>query len=73
MAAVEFDELEDGIARVTLNRPEVLNAIDGALIDGLDVVLDELSSSKYRVAILTGAGRGFCAGMPTSAAPDNLG
>lgn len=66
MAAVEFEEVEEGIARVTLNRPNVLNAIDGALIDGLDEVLDELSSWKYRVAVLTGAGRGFCAGADLS-------
>jgi len=66
MAAVEFEELEDGIAGVTLNRPEVLNAIDGALLDGMDAALDKLSGGTYRVAILTGAGRGFCAGMDLS-------
>ncbi len=66
MAAVEFAEVEDGIVQVTLNRPEVLNAIDGALLDGLDAALDELSSWKYRVAVLTGAGRGFCAGADLS-------
>jgi enoyl-CoA hydratase/carnithine racemase len=66
MAAVEFEELEDGIAGITLNRPELLNAIDGTLMDGLDAVLDELSSGKYRVAVLTGAGRGFCAGADLS-------
>lgn len=66
MAAVEFEELEDGIAGITLNRPELLNAIDGSLMDGLDDVLDELSSWKYRVAVLTGAGRGFCAGADLS-------
>ena len=42
MAAVEFDVPEAGIARITLNRPEVLNAIDGALRDGLDAALDRL-------------------------------
>ncbi|AQT81574.1 crotonase [Mycolicibacterium litorale] len=66
MSAVEFAEIEDGIAGVTLNRPELLNAIDGALIDGVDDALDKLSSWQYRVAVLTGAGRGFCAGADLS-------
>ncbi|MGY4711088.1 enoyl-CoA hydratase/isomerase family protein [Mycolicibacterium sp. CBM1] len=66
MSAVEFSELEDGIAGVTLNRPALLNAIDGALLDGLDEALDALSSWQYRVAVLTGAGRGFCAGADLS-------
>lgn len=66
MAAVEFTELDDGIAGVTLNRPDLLNAIDGALLDGVDDALDKLSSWNYRVAVLTGAGRGFCAGADLS-------
>ena len=52
---------------ITLNRPDKLNAIDGALMDGMDAALDELESGEYRVAILTGAGRGFCAGADLSA------
>lgn len=66
MSAVEFKEREDGIAVVTLNRPDLLNAIDGALMDGIDEALDRLSTWQYRVAILTGAGRGFCAGADLS-------
>ncbi|OBF61155.1 crotonase [Mycobacterium sp. 852002-50816_SCH5313054-b] len=66
MPAVEFETLEDNIARITLNRPERLNAIDGALIDGVDHALDALGGGDYRVAILTGAGRGFCAGADLS-------
>src|SRR5271156_4851915 len=66
MAAVELVTLEDGIACVTLNRPERLNAIDGSLIDGVDDALDVLSGGEFRVAILTGAGRGFCAGADLS-------
>ncbi len=54
------------IAVVTLNRPEKLNAIDGALMAGMDAALDELESGRYRAAILTGAGRGFCAGADLS-------
>jgi enoyl-CoA hydratase/carnithine racemase len=66
MAAVELATLEDNIACITLNRPERLNAIDGSLIDGADRALNALSGSAFRVAILTGAGRGFCAGTDLS-------
>jgi enoyl-CoA hydratase/carnithine racemase len=67
MAAVELDTLQEGVARITLNRPERLNAIDGALLDGMDAALDAISApGAYRVAILTGAGRGFCAGADLS-------
>jgi enoyl-CoA hydratase/carnithine racemase len=54
------------IALITLNRPDKLNAIDGGLMDGFDAALDELESGAYRAAILTGAGRGFCAGADLS-------
>jgi enoyl-CoA hydratase/carnithine racemase len=66
MAAVELDTLEDNIAGITLNRPRRLNAIDGSLIDAMDDVLDVLSGGQFRAAILTGAGRGFCAGADLS-------
>jgi enoyl-CoA hydratase/carnithine racemase len=66
MAAVELQNIDHGIALVTLNRPDKLNAIDGALMNGFDAALDELSSGEHRVAILTGAGRGFCAGADLS-------
>lgn len=66
MAAVELGTLEEQIALITLNRPRRLNAIDGSLIDAMDDCLDALSSGEYRVAILTGAGRGFCAGADLS-------
>lgn len=66
MPAVELVTLEDNIACITLNRPSRLNAIDGSLIDGVDDALDALGSADFRVAILTGAGRGFCAGADLS-------
>lgn len=67
MSAVEFDELEEGIALVRLNRPELLNAIDGALLDGVDDALHRLETpGNFRVAVLTGAGRGFSAGADLS-------
>lgn len=66
MPAVELKPLDDDIACVTLNRPGCLNAIDGSLIDGVDRALGVLSGGEFRVAILTGAGRGFCAGADLS-------
>jgi enoyl-CoA hydratase/carnithine racemase len=70
MTAVELATIagtaENKIACVTLNRPRRLNAIDGSLIDGMDHVLDVLESGEFRAAILTGAGRGFCAGADLS-------
>ncbi|WP_255642323.1 enoyl-CoA hydratase/isomerase family protein [Mycobacterium sp. WUMAC-067] len=66
MPSVKLETLEDNIACITLNRPERLNAIDGSLIDGVDDALDALGAGEFRVAILTGAGRGFCAGADLS-------
>jgi enoyl-CoA hydratase/carnithine racemase len=66
MNAVELETLDDNIACVTLNRPDRLNAIDGSLIDAMDDALDTLGNGDYRAAILTGAGRGFCAGADLS-------
>jgi len=65
-SAVELFDLDDQILGIRLNRPDRLNAIDGALIAGIDVALDRLSSGAYRVGVLTGAGRGFCAGADLS-------
>ncbi|MBV8291275.1 MAG: enoyl-CoA hydratase/isomerase family protein [Mycobacterium sp.] len=63
---MELTTLEDKIACVTLNRPSRLNAIDGSLMDAMDDALDALGTGEYRAAILTGAGRGFCAGADLS-------
>lgn len=51
------------IARLTLNRPEKRNALSPLTICELMTALDEIEKSKARVAIVTGAGRAFCAGM----------
>jgi 2-(1,2-epoxy-1,2-dihydrophenyl)acetyl-CoA isomerase len=53
----------DGVATIVLNRPEKLNAIDDSLRDGLMSALDSVERDhEIRVAVITGAGRGFCAG-----------
>jgi 2-(1,2-epoxy-1,2-dihydrophenyl)acetyl-CoA isomerase len=63
MAEYESIILErDGpIARITLNRPDRLNSFTAAMHDELKYALDEIDDC--RVLILTGAGRGFCAGQ----------
>jgi len=62
--AVFVEEVGTGITQLTLNRPERLNAMNYALISGLYAALDELAEDRTcRVIILTGAGRGFCAGL----------
>lgn len=52
-----------GVATVTLNRPDKRNAISIQLIDELLAALDEIEKSPSQVAIITGAGKAFCAGM----------
>jgi enoyl-CoA hydratase len=53
----------DGIARITLNRPERLNAINAMLTDELRrAVIAANEDAAVRVIILSGAGRAFCAG-----------
>jgi enoyl-CoA hydratase/carnithine racemase len=70
MTAVELATLENEIAGITLNRPSRLNAIDGSLINGMDEALDALAGGEFRAAILTGSGRGFCAGADLSGTGD---
>ena len=56
-------ELKDGIATLTLNRPDRLNALGDTLReDLLDAVTRSAADPEVRVMILTGAGKGFCAG-----------
>ncbi len=56
-------EREDGVAVVTLNRPDRLNALGRELIEALPERLAELAADRaVRCVVLTGAGRGFCAG-----------
>jgi 2-(1,2-epoxy-1,2-dihydrophenyl)acetyl-CoA isomerase len=55
---------EGGIARITLNRPERLNSFNDAMhAEVRDVLSRVRGDSALRVLLLTGAGRGFCAGQ----------
>ncbi len=56
-------DVTDGVMTVTLNEPESMNALSPAISTGLLDALDQASrDDDARVMILTGAGRGFCAG-----------
>ncbi len=58
---------EPGISVITLNRPDRLNALTDELIDMLTAALDSADTDpECRVVVLTGAGRGFCAGFDLS-------
>ena len=58
-----LEGLEDGVATLTMNRPERRNAMSGAMLDGLMEALPRLAASaEVGAVILTGAGGAFCAG-----------
>jgi 2-(1,2-epoxy-1,2-dihydrophenyl)acetyl-CoA isomerase len=58
-----FYETRDGIATLTLNRPERLNALGDTLrTDLYDAIVRASSEADVRAIIVTGAGRGFCSG-----------
>jgi methylglutaconyl-CoA hydratase len=50
-------------ATITLNRPDKRNALSHRMVAELQTALDEVENSRARVAIITGAGKSFCAGM----------
>jgi enoyl-CoA hydratase/carnithine racemase len=63
-AAEVLYEAADGIAVITLNRPERMNTISGPMLRSLsELLLKANADPKVRVVILTGTGRAFCAGL----------
>jgi 2-(1,2-epoxy-1,2-dihydrophenyl)acetyl-CoA isomerase len=59
---VDFDA-SSHVATVTLNRPDKLNSFTRSMHEELSAALDEVVSAGARALVLTGAGRGFCAGQ----------
>jgi 2-(1,2-epoxy-1,2-dihydrophenyl)acetyl-CoA isomerase len=59
-------DVERGIARLTLNRPDKLNSFTAAMHGEVRHALGQLTAKNARVLVLTGAGRGFCAGQDLS-------
>ena len=64
MPLVDRSAPRPGVAQLVLNRPDKLNAMNSELIESLHTHLDDIAvDPEVRVVILTGAGRGFCAGL----------
>ena len=67
-------EVADHVATITLNRPERLNAITSTMLDGLSKALVAADDDRdVRAVVLTGAGKGFCAGLDLKAAAEGSG
>ncbi|MEM7340901.1 MAG: enoyl-CoA hydratase-related protein [Actinomycetota bacterium] len=65
--------IDDGVALVTLDRPEVMNAWNGALNRDLDAALRWAThADEVGAVVITGAGRAFCAGADLSAGGDTF-
>lgn len=63
-STIHRESVDDGIDLVTLDRPDCLNAMNSELVGELHETLDAIGRDREcRVVILTGAGRGFCAGL----------
>src|SRR5690606_3939931 len=68
MADEVLYEAADGVAVITINRPQAKNAVNRAVAEQIAAALDDLDSRKdLTVGILTGAGGTFCAGMDLKA------
>src|SRR5947208_179211 len=61
-------ERRDGVLLIKLNRPDLRNAVNAALAEGVAAALDELDADDaLSVGVLTGAGKGFSSGMDLKA------
>lgn len=65
---LKYETPADGVALITLNRPERLNAFDGQMrLDLLNAARKASTDKNIRAVVLTGEGRAFCAGADVSA------
>ena len=68
MAGAVLTERRGQVLVITLNRPDARNAVNAELAQGVATALDELDGEReLSVGVLTGAGKGFCAGMDLKA------
>jgi 2-(1,2-epoxy-1,2-dihydrophenyl)acetyl-CoA isomerase len=67
---LRVDTTEAGVRTITLDRPDRLNAVNPRLADELPAAIDEAArDDAVRVVVVTGAGRGFCAGLDLGELP----
>ncbi|HEV8211312.1 MAG TPA: enoyl-CoA hydratase-related protein, partial [Vicinamibacterales bacterium] len=66
-------DVSDGIATITLHRPEKLNAYNGKMREEIGALFDEADADDaVRAVIVTGAGKAFCAGADLSSGGDTF-
>lgn len=53
---------DEGICVITMNTPTTLNAMSKGIVAGLEEAFEDCFDENTRAVVLTGAGRGFCAG-----------
>ena len=64
--------VDDGVATVTLNRPDAMNAMTPGFMQGIrDAFARVAGNEDIRVVVMTGAGRGFCAGADLQEVPES--
>ena len=74
---MEFDrvklDIQEQVAILTLNHPEVMNAVSSEMLGGLMNAINEIENPKNgaRCVVMTGAGRGFCAGANLQPSPSS--
>ena len=72
MEAVLY-KIENGVAIVTLNRPERYNAVNQDIIEGLNDAFNKVKNDKnVRCVVINGSGRGFCAGADMTVFGENV-
>src|SRR5689334_11746257 len=68
-----YEVKKDGVAWLTLNRPDALNSFTGALLAEMAAAFHQAQQDEQvRVVVITGAGRAFCAGQDLRANPNAI-
>lgn len=69
--SVFVERIDDALLGITLNRPDRLNAIEDSFVAAMHAALDRVEAEpEVRAVVLTGAGRGFCAGADLTVTAD---